>query len=270
MAALLGVRSFWPSLTVLFAGFAASVIGLEVYRGVRTGVRRGAGPLRALLRLVAGNRRRYGGYVVHAGVLVLAVAVAVSWNYKDEREVTLAPGESVELGGYTVRLDEVRGDEQPHRFSVVGSFSLTRAGEAVGALEPRLNYYPTQQQPIPTPSVRSSAVEDVFLSLMAFERDGSSATVKIVVTPMVVWLWIGAYVMALGTLVAVWPGGGGPLRRGARASDGRASDRPEPAESGSGPVPPGLVAASAGGGAVPPGRRQRSRARDPDSREVGR
>ena len=241
VAAALGVRSFWPLVTMIFSGFAATVMGLEVYRGVRTGVRRGANPLRALVSLVGGNRRRYGGYIVHTGVLIVAVAVAASWNYKEEREVTLSPGESVEVSGYEVRMDRVRVDQQPHRFSVVSSMSVRRDGAEVGRLTPSLNYYPIQQQPIPTPAVRSSLLEDVFVSLMAVEQDGSSATVLVVVTPLVVWLWVGGYIMAFGTGVAVWP----ERRPGSRSggpgsgvgSAARQAPRTEPEKAGSEAVP---------------------------------
>jgi len=205
VAALLRAHGFWPLLTIALAGFAATVMGREVWKGVGVGVSRGLGPGRALARLVTGNRRRYGGYVVHTGVLVIAVAVAASWNFKHEVEATVAPGRSVDVAGYTLQLDQLYGQQQPYRFSVVGDVSLWRNGAPVGRLDPKLNYYPTRQEPVPTPSVRTSPTEDVFLDLLAFEQDGSSATFKVVVTPMIMWLWVGAYIMVLGTLIAVWP-----------------------------------------------------------------
>jgi cytochrome c-type biogenesis protein CcmF len=68
-----------------------------------------------------------------------------------------------------------------------------------------MNYYEGRQQPIPTPAVRSTATEDLFINLTAFEQNGSSATLKMIVTPLVSWLWLGSAVMVLGTIVAIWP-----------------------------------------------------------------
>ncbi len=202
----LGGRGFWPLLTYGLAGFAAAAMGAEVLRGTLVGVRRGLDPFRALGRLIAGNRRRYGGYIVHTGVLVLAVAVTASWNYKREVEATLAPGESLTVGDYVLRLEDVWAAEAPHRFEVGTSMTLLNGGRPVTLLEPRQNYYPTREDPIPTPTVYSSALQDVFVNLLAFARDGSHATVKVVVTPLMIWIWIGTYIMVAGALVAFYPG----------------------------------------------------------------
>lgn len=205
-AALLGGRGFWPLLTYGLAGFALTPMVREVARGVGVGTRRGSGPFRALFRLVAANPRRYGGYIVHTGVIVIAVAVTASWNSKQELEVTLARGETAALGRYAVRLDDIWAVERPHRFDVGTTVTVMENGEVVGEVAPRHNYYPTREDPIPTPQVRSTAGRDLFVNLLAFEQDGSSATLHLVVTPLMVWLWIGTYIMAAGTAVALWPG----------------------------------------------------------------
>ena len=213
IAALLGVRKPWPLLTMGLAGFASSVMALQMGRGTLARIRGGMGPVRAFTSLVAANRRRYGGYIVHFGVVLVAVGLAASWNYKAETEATLRPGDVVSVAGYDVRFDGVRTNQDPHRVSIIGGVTVARKGRPVGTLEPRMNYYDGRPQPIPTPAVRSAFTEDLFLNLMAYEQDGSSATFKVIVTPLVAWLWLGAAVMALGSMVAVWP-----KRRGSRAS----------------------------------------------------
>ncbi|MGK7310972.1 MAG: heme lyase CcmF/NrfE family subunit [Candidatus Longimicrobiales bacterium M2_2A_002] len=204
-AVLLGARGVWALVTYGLAAFALTAMFLEVGRGMAVLVRRGAGPVQALIRLVAANRRRYGGYIVHTGVVVLAVAVTVSWNSKTELEATLRPGEALTAGPYQVRLDDVWAEEEPHRFGVGTTLTVLSQGRPVAELAPRQNYYPTREDPIPTPAVRSSAARDLFVNLLAFENDGSSATFHVVVTPLMAWLWIGTYIMAFGAIVALWP-----------------------------------------------------------------
>lgn len=205
VAVLLGERGFWPLVTYGLAGFSGWVMAAEVAKGVRVRVRRGEAPPTALARLVVGNRRRYGGYVVHAGVLMAAVAVAASWNHRVEDQVTLTVGQTATVGGTSLTLEGVRGVQEANRYEVVADVELSRNGRVLERRSPRLNYYQTSQEPIPTPSVRSTAAGDVFLSLVSYEQDASGATLKVVLMPLVMWLWTAAVVMALGTLVAVWP-----------------------------------------------------------------
>lgn len=204
-AALMGERGLWPLFIYLLAGFSGWVMMTEVSKGVLVRVRRGEQPLSALAQLVAGNRRRYGGYVVHAGVLLAAVAIAASWNHRTEAEATLRVGETVSVGDVSVRLLGLRGDEEPHRYAVVADIAVERNGRLVGQQAPRLNFYHTRKEPIPTPSVRSAARGDVFISLTGFEDDGSAASIKVVLMPLVMWLWVAGLVMTVGTGVAVWP-----------------------------------------------------------------
>jgi cytochrome c-type biogenesis protein CcmF len=222
LAFVLGGRGFWPLLTFGLAGFAAWTMLSEVGKGVLVRVRKGESPIAALTAFVAGNRRRYGGYVVHSGVLLAAVAIAASWNHRSSEEASLRPGESVTVGRYSVRLDDLRGEEEPHRFAVIANVTVSRDGQVLEQRAPRMNFYPSQKQPIPTPSVRSTAREDLFLSLTAFEEDGSSATLKIIVMPLVFWLWVSGGVMTVGILVAVWPN----RRGGSRTLESLALDPP--------------------------------------------
>ncbi len=149
------------------------------------------------------NRRRYGGYLVHLGIIVIAVGIALSSTYRAEREATLGVGDRVTFAGYTVGLDSLYAGREPHRDFVEASFSIWEGNDRVAVMRPRLNYYPTSDQPIGSPHVRTRPTEDLYLSLMAYARDGSNATVSIIVNPMVVWIWIGGGIAALGALFAI-------------------------------------------------------------------
>ncbi|MCL7972873.1 MAG: heme lyase CcmF/NrfE family subunit [marine benthic group bacterium] len=203
----LGTRSVWPLVTFTFAGFVSATIVEEFRKGVKARMRIAnvSAPV-ALGQILTRNNRRYGGYIVHAGIVVIIVALALSGTYRFEREVTLRQGELMQLGDYGVMFDELWAEEQPQRFVVGGTFSIFHRGDPAGTMQPSMNYYPNSQQPIGTPAVRSTLKEDLYLTLMAFdEAQGSHATVRAIVNPAVPWLWIGGMIVALGAILAVMP-----------------------------------------------------------------
>lgn len=198
---------------VLVFGLCAAVLAATAYEfvvGTRARMRaKGEGALVAFGRLVTGNRRRYGGYLAHVGIALMAVGIAASSTFKVEAEGTVRPGEGVAIGEYMVVLREVWAAEESHRFVVGADLSVERAGREVGKLAPRLNFYRNQSEPITTPAVRSRLDGDLYVNLMAFERDGSSATLRVLLEPLVPWIWIGGFVVAFGSFWAVLP----PRRR---------------------------------------------------------
>jgi len=204
---VLGTRNIWPLITFTFAGFVMATIVEEFRKGV-SARRRIAGvsaPV-ALWQILTRNNRRYGGYIVHAGIVVIIVALAISGTWRFEREVTLQRGELMQLGNYGVMFDEVWAEQQEQRFVVGSTFTVFHKGNEVGTMQPSLNYYPNSQQPIGTPDVRSTLKEDLYVTLMAFDQEeGAHATIRVIVNPAVPWLWIGGMIVALGAILAVMP-----------------------------------------------------------------
>ncbi len=204
-------RDPYALLAFTFAGWAAAANLGEFWRGARArmrahGERAGA----ALVKLVRSNGRRYGGYIAHLGVLLMAVGITASSAFRSETQRTLRPGETMDVEGYTLRFDGVSAREEPRRFVVWADMALLDdAGRAVETLRPRLNFYRTSDQPITTPAVRERPHQDLYLVLMAFERDGSSVTIQGLVEPLVVWIWIGGTVVALGALLSLLSGRAG-------------------------------------------------------------
>jgi cytochrome c-type biogenesis protein CcmF len=204
-----GVRDVFAIAAFSFAAFALVANLREFWDGAMARKRsQGEAAPVAFGRLVAANRRRFGGYVAHIGVVSAAVAIAASSTFKTERDATLRKGATLAVRGFTVRLDDVWGREEPHR-SVVGStVTVLRSGREVGRLEPRMNFYATSDQPIPTPAVRSRPSGDLYITLMSFANDGSTATLKVIVEPLVPWIWLGGLIVCLGALISIWPTGG--------------------------------------------------------------
>jgi cytochrome c-type biogenesis protein CcmF len=203
VAWLVGARMLMSILGFAFAGFAlASNVG-EFVRSADSRRRAlGENPLLALGRIVKTNPRRFGGYLAHIGVLVFALGIVASSTFTIDHEVTLGPGETATVGDYTVRFEDIWGRDEPHRFVVAADLGIFKDGRRIGTLEPRLNYYRMSDQPITTPAVRTRAHEDLYITLLAFERDGSSATLRILVEPLVAWIWVGGFIVFVGAGIA--------------------------------------------------------------------
>lgn len=207
-ALALGIREPYPIITFGFAGFVMATIVDEFAKGVSARRRiGGVGPLRALGQLMVRNNRRYGGYIVHVGVVVIIVALSISGTWRFEREATLRQGQEMVIGDYTVRFDSVNATREPHRDVVAATFSATRGDRDLGTVVPSTNFYrqSTMSEPIATPAVRSFIDEDLYLTLMSFDPNGEHATVRVIVNPGVPWLWIGGMIIGIGAILAVAP-----------------------------------------------------------------
>jgi cytochrome c-type biogenesis protein CcmF len=213
LSAALRVPSLYAALLFGFGAFALVSNGQEFVLGAHTRMRaHGEGALLALHRLTRGNRHRYGGYFAHLGVVVFAVGIAASSVYRAETEETLRPGETMSYSGYQLRLEGIWMEEQPQRVVVGADVALSRSGRELGLMHPRLNFYGGREEPVPTPAVRTR-LEDVYLNLRAFEGDGSSATLMVLVEPLVVWIWVGTLIVLIGAGFALWPAGRSPPPR---------------------------------------------------------
>jgi cytochrome c-type biogenesis protein CcmF len=104
-----------------------------------------------------------------------------------------------------VRLKSLWGKEEPQRQVVGADVEVIRNGTVIGVVDPRMNFYRSQEQPVPTPAVRSRPQGDIYMNLMAFTPDGKSATIKVILEPFVPWIWIGGLVIAFGAVVSAWP-----------------------------------------------------------------
>jgi len=206
IAVLSGARTISVILAFALVGYAATGNLREYWIGMRARRRaHGESWVTALVRLTGGNRRRYGGYVAHIGVLFVALGVTASSAFRSEREATLVPGGSLTVAGQTVRLKSVWGREEPQR-SVIGATLdvLGKDGAVIGTIAPRMNYYRVSDQPVPTPDVRSGLRGDLYVNLMAFDANGANATVKVIVEPLVPWIWFGGFVIVAGAVIGLF------------------------------------------------------------------
>ena len=204
----LGAGSSIPGLIAYtFSAFVLASIVFEFARGTRArrALSGGSWP-RAFSDLVARNRRRYGGYVVHAAIVLLAIGVAGSSAYDSVRERQLAPGQSLEVGDY--RLTYLRLDERPaaNATEVRAVVDVERGGRALGTVEAGKNAYTAEQQVSNEVGIRSDLVtgEDLFVIAEQVNPDGT-VYFRVFVKPLVNLIWVAGFVFLLGSLIALWP-----------------------------------------------------------------
>jgi cytochrome c-type biogenesis protein CcmF len=206
----LGVRNAYAIAAFAFAAFSLSANVQEYVFGAAARRRaHGEGPLQALYRLIGANNRRYGGYLAHIGVVIVAAGITASSTFRHETQATLRPGESVDAGRFSVRFDRMWARDEPHRFVVGADLTAFIGTREIGKLDPRLNFYGETREPITTPAVRSRPIDDLYINLLAFDENGAHATINVIIEPMVFWIWFGGLVVALGAVVSAWP----PRRR---------------------------------------------------------
>src|SRR2546426_697027 len=200
----LGVHSALAVLTLALTVFVAATIALDFARATRVRARMGEPLLPAMGGLLRRHNRRYGGFVVHLGVLIIAVGVTGSQAWSVQTETTLGRGESTELAGYRVRFEDLAASEESNHFKVAGAFTVSD-GRVLGVLRPAKKFYPQEQSPIAYVDYRLGLREDIYLVLGDFARDGSRATVKLQVNRLVSWIWIGGLVLTAGAGLAILP-----------------------------------------------------------------
>ncbi len=188
-------------LFVLFTIFA------EWFRGTQSRSRiKNENYLIAFPRLIWSNKPRYGGYIVHLGILILAMGVAGSSVYDSEATANIAQGESLTVSGYDIQFNGLTFSSAPDReWIVTADVTIYKDGKEVGNLTPQKWLEPTYGV-VTESSIRSTLLDDVWVTLQSWdETDNAAATLRVLVNPLVLWIWIGGVVVLLGGLIALWP-----------------------------------------------------------------
>lgn len=180
----------------------------EFWRTSRArGRAQGENILVAFWRIFGKNRRRYGGYVIHLSIIVMAVGIIGLEMFQTETQGTLRQGESLRIAGYSVTYTDLAiFDSDDNRNLARAVVSISKDGEYLGDLYPRRDYFYESQQPMTIPGVRSSIQDDLYVILVDWQpitTDG--ATFKVYHNPLVNWLWYGTLLMIIGSIIAAWP-----------------------------------------------------------------
>jgi cytochrome c-type biogenesis protein CcmF len=201
---LFGIRSFYALITFIFCIFVSINLFMEFFTGTRTrhNVFEENYP-KAFWKLVTKNKRRYGGHIVHFGVVLIFMAFAGS-VFNVEKQVSLKKGESFNIKNYTLRFDALSNYPTASKQKVVATLTVMNDAHQVGVVSPEKSLYRGQDQPTTDVAIHTNFKEDLYVILAGYDKD--FATIKAFVNPLVVWIWIGGGIMGLGTIVIVWPG----------------------------------------------------------------
>ena len=195
----------WAGVVVVAGVFVAACVIGEFWRGTR--VRHSVGGVSwpgAFLQLVGRNRRRYGGYLVHLGVVVLFIGFAGSSAFTTDNEFALRQGDQAQIAGYTLVNDGFTRTRDDHKGTVGVTLTLLDGTREVATLEPSRNFYFASQQDTTEVALHSTFRRDVYVVLAGLDESGL-ARVAVFVNPLVMWLWIAGLIITFGGIVAAWP-----------------------------------------------------------------
>jgi cytochrome c-type biogenesis protein CcmF len=197
----------WSSgICFALCAFVGVTILQEFVRGAK--VRRGStgtDVFTALVGLVARQRRRYGGYIVHLGIVLMFLGFA-GQGYKQEEQARLKPGQQTTVGKYTIRHDNLAVTSDEQKQMVTAHVTVFSNGKQLGELEPgRWFYARHEDEPRTMVAMRRTMGEDLYVVLAGYEAQSQDATYAITINPLVNWIWFGFGVLAFGTIIALLP-----------------------------------------------------------------
>jgi cytochrome c-type biogenesis protein CcmF len=200
-----GVRHFYALMSFLLCTFVAVSVASEFWKGARAiAAKSGQNVVAAMVELTHRNTRRYGGYLVHMGVVFMFIGFTGKAFDRDST-VELEPGKSAQIGAYTLQLtDFISGQTPDYRWGKL-QLAVTKNGEKLGTVEPERRFYTVSQQPTSEVSIRRRLNEDLYLNFAGSSEDGKSVVVQAYVFPLVSWIWIGYWVVLGGTVICLVP-----------------------------------------------------------------
>jgi cytochrome c-type biogenesis protein CcmF len=202
----LGIRVWSSGICFAFCAFVGATLLQEFIRGAQ--VRRGASGsdiFTALVGLVARQQRRYGGYIVHAGIVLMFLGFA-GQGYKLEEDMKLNPGQQGTVGEFTVRQDSVSVTSDDQKQMITGHVTVFRGGREIAQMTPaRWFFAKHEEQPTTEVAIRRAAGQDVYIVLAAYDVATQNATYAVTINPLVNWIWLGFGVLAFGTGIALLP-----------------------------------------------------------------
>ncbi len=205
----LGALGVWehPYALVSFGlcMFVAATIFSEFWKGASAiSAKSGVGLIPSAIELTHRNTRRYGGYLVHMGIVFMFIGyTGAAFNQDVTKEV--APGGSFQLGHYNLKVTNMEQGENDNYTWQKITVDASRGSQTIGTLEPARRFYKSSQQPTSEVAIRRRLNEDLYLNFAGVSNDNQRAVVQVYVFPLVSWIWIGYWVLALGTLVCLIP-----------------------------------------------------------------
>jgi cytochrome c-type biogenesis protein CcmF len=232
IAVALGLREFYVTLCLLLSVFVTLTILGEFYRGARViAARTGANILSSAAQLTMRNTRRYGGYVVHFGMVLVFMGIAGQAFNKD-KQMDMTPGSVMTLGPYRLHLQNFDTDQQPNYSSERATIDVDKGGKSVMMLYPQRRFYPSNEESGTMVAISSTLKEDLYVVYAGRSPDTNAPVIHAYLNPLVKWIWLGGVVVVLGTILALIPNRQAVMVM-SRASEGSTAfseNEPQPAK----------------------------------------
>jgi cytochrome c-type biogenesis protein CcmF len=226
---LTDLRESWPAAVTVIAGvFVVTCVLGEFWRGMK--VRHalgGVGWPGALTSIVGRNRRRYGGYIVHLGIVILFIGFAGSKGFVTEADIAINTGERADVAGYTLVNEGPSRTADEHQKTVSVAVGVFKGDERVATMHPGVITYTVDETRASQVAIDSRPSRDLYLFLSQLQDDGL-ARISVFVNPLVLWIWVAGGIMLIGGLIAAWPGPPA-TRREPAAAPAPAADADAPA-----------------------------------------
>jgi cytochrome c-type biogenesis protein CcmF len=200
-----GVRHFYAWMTLVLSIFVGVCILGEFWKGARTRMKTaGENFAQALYNLTMQNTRRYGGYIVHLGIVLLFIGFA-GLAFKTHAKGLMQEGDLLRVKNYLLRCDGLTSGDTPNYEYTRALITVTKNGHAFASVHPEKRFYKASQQPTSYVSIHPTLAEDLYVVLSGLDQDTGKAVIEVFVNPLVMWVWIGGVVVFLGTLLALVP-----------------------------------------------------------------
>jgi cytochrome c-type biogenesis protein CcmF len=199
---VVGYRHIWAMLAFTACAIATGGILQEWVRGTISRRTKGELWLFPFIRLITSNRPRYGGYVVHISIIMLAIGITASSFYDVQKDVVMRPGEIETLGKYTFKYVDVTNKQYDDRLEETAEFEIWVNGKPLGFLYPYRAVYPEFRISATRGAIHSTVMEDFYIVPSSFEKDGQ-AVFRVLINPMVWWMWASGPVLIVGTLFSL-------------------------------------------------------------------
>lgn len=204
--AIAGFTDVFSLVGFAFIGFAGAATLAEFIEGAMTRRKRtNEAPLNALWQLLRLQRRKYGGYLVHLGVILMAIGVIGTRMYPFEVQTTVNAGQATAVKGYTLIFEELKNDFIADYSATWANVSVYRGDTYLTTLQPQLNRYTGTEQTVTVPALHPDFREDLYLILSGWTSNGATATFKVVINSLVNFLWLGGLIFLAGGGLALWP-----------------------------------------------------------------
>ncbi len=202
-----GLGSSWAAVICFgFCAFTFATITQEFARGMSIRKRNtGQDAVSALMGMILRGRRRYGGYVVHLGIVLMFLGFAGT-AYQKEKDMKMLPGAETTIGKYTLRFDRLSHEEDRQKEMVTGEITVLRDGKVIDHMRPaKWFFHKHESEPTSEVAIRRAPAEDLYITLGNYDLAEGNATLKLVVNPIIDWIWFGFMLLAIGTGIALLP-----------------------------------------------------------------